>query len=191
MKVLFLQDVRPTAMAGDVKEVKKGFARNFLMPQGLAVLATREELKRAEGLRKAAEQRRLAETAEWHEVADKVKDQQVTITVRSGPTGRLYGSVTNTMIAEALSEAVGRELDRRWIRIPSPIRTTGVYAVPIRYGGAVDAEVNVLVRSDEDRGPAAQVEEPTFDEAIAAVEEEEAEAAEEAEESEEDAEERG
>ena len=190
MKVLFLQDVRPTAMAGDVKEVKKGFARNFLLPHGLAVLATREELKRAEGLRKAAEQRRLAETAEWREVAGDVKDQRITITVRSGPTGRLYGSVTNTMIAEGLSEVTGREIDRRWIRIPSPIRTTGVYTVPIRYGGGVDAEVSVLVRSDEDRGPAAQVEEPTFEEAIAAAEEE-SEAAEQAGETEEEAETQG
>ncbi|HJP28630.1 MAG TPA: 50S ribosomal protein L9, partial [Dehalococcoidia bacterium] len=70
MKVLFLQDVRPTARAGDVKEVKNGFARNYLLPQGFAVLATEHELRRAAALRQQAEDRRLVEAKEWQEVAD-------------------------------------------------------------------------------------------------------------------------
>ena len=69
MRVLFLKDVRRTARAGDVKEVKNGFARNFLLPQGLAVFATEHELRRASGLRQQAENRRLAEAQEWQDVA--------------------------------------------------------------------------------------------------------------------------
>ena len=130
VKILFLQDVRPTGRAGDVKEVKNGFARNFLIPQGLAVLATEHELQRAAGLRHKAEDRRLVEAREWQEVADALKDQKIRIEVRTGPTGRLYGSVTNTMIAAELSKMTEREIDRKGIQIPAPIRAVGDYKVP-------------------------------------------------------------
>lgn len=149
MKVLFLQDVRPTARAGDVKEVKNGFARNFLLPQKLAVQATEHELRRASALRAQAEDRRLAEAKEWQEVADALKDQKVRIEVRTGPTGRLYGSVTNTMIAAKLSEMTEREIDRRGIQIPAPIRTVGDFKIPARFVEGVSATVVVEVVADE------------------------------------------
>ena len=148
MKVLFLQDVRPTARAGDVKEVKNGFARNYLIPQGYAVIATEHELRRAAKLRQQAEDRRLVEAKEWQDVADALKDQKVRIEVRTGPTGRLYGSVTNTMIAAQLAEMTDREIDRKGIQIPAPIRAVGDYRIPARFVEGVSATLIVEVVAD-------------------------------------------
>lgn len=148
MKVLFLQDVRPTARAGDVKDVKTGFARNYLLPQGLAVHASEHELRRASSLRQQAEDRRLVEVKDWQDIADALKEQKVRIEVRTGPTGRLYGSVTNTMIAAQLSEMTSREIDRKGIQIPAPIRTTGEYKIPARFVEGVIATVFVEVVAD-------------------------------------------
>ena len=149
MKVLFLQDLRPTARAGDVKDVKLGFARNFLIPQGLAVQASEHELRRASALRGQAEDRRLVEAKEWQDVADALKDQKVRIDVRTGPTGRLYGSVTNTMIAAKVSEMTEREIDRRGIQIPAPIRTVGEYKIPARFVEGVTATLIIEVIADD------------------------------------------
>jgi large subunit ribosomal protein L9 len=149
MKILFLKDVRPTARAGDVKDVKVGFARNFLIPQGLAVHATDHELRRASALRVLAEDRRLVEAKEWQDIADALKDQKVRIDVRTGPTGRLYGSVTNTMIAAKISEMTEREIDRRGIQIPAPIRTVGEYKVPARFVEGVTATLVIEVVADD------------------------------------------
>jgi len=149
VKVLFLQDVRPTARAGDVKEVKNGFARNYLIPQGYAVIATEHELRRAAKLRQQAEDRRLVEAKEWQDLADALKDQKVRIEVRTGPTGRLYGSVTNTMIAAQLAEMTDREIDRKGIQIPAPIRAVGDYRIAARFVEGVSATLIVEVVADD------------------------------------------
>jgi large subunit ribosomal protein L9 len=149
VKILFLQDVRPTARAGDVKEVKNGFARNYLIPQGFAVQATEHELRRAAGLRHQAEDRRLVEAKEWQDVADALKEQKVRIEVRTGPTGRLYGSVTNTMIAAKLGEMTDREIDRKGIQISAPIRAVGEYKIPARFVEGVSATIIVEVVADD------------------------------------------
>ena len=176
MKVLFLQDVRPTARAGEIKEVKNGFARNYLIPQKLAVLATSHEVERAEGLRKEAESRRKLEAAEWRELIEKLKEEPVRVIVRTGPTGRLYGSVSAAIIAQELETAVGRQVDRRSIRIPAPIRTLGKYSIPVQFADEVETNLDVLVEPDEDsvgrieqarvaRAEAAAAD-PTFEEAL-------------------------
>ena len=149
MKVLFLLDVRPTARAGDVKEVKLGFARNYLIPQGFAVQATEHELRRASKLRAQAEDRRLVEAKEWQDVADALKAQKVRIEVRTGPTGRLYGSVTNTMIAAKVSEMTEREIDRKGIQIATPIRAVGDYKIPARFVEGVTANLMIEVVADD------------------------------------------
>lgn len=176
MKVLFLQDVRPTARAGEIKEVKNGFARNYLIPQKMAVLATTHEIARAENLRKEAEARRRAEAAEWREIVDGLKDEPIKIIVRTGPTGRLYGSVSAAMVAQEIQTAAGREVDRRSVRIPAPIRTLGKYAIPVQFADEIELSLDILVEPDEDSiGRIAQAkqardeaaaEDPTFEEAL-------------------------
>lgn len=176
MKVLFLQDVRPTARAGDIKEVKNGFARNYLIPQKIAVLATTHEIARAENLRKEAQARQRAEAAEWREIVEGLKNEPIKVVVRTGPTGRLYGSVTAAIIAQEIQNAAGREVDRRSIRIPSPIRTIGKYAIPVQFASEVETSLDILVEPDEDsigrmeQAKQARAEEaaadPTFEEAL-------------------------
>jgi len=150
MKVLFLQDVLPTARAGDIKEVKNGFGRNFLLPNGLAVLATQEELRRAESLREEARKRREAEASDWVDIVAKVRDAEIKIEARTGPTGRLYGSVTSAMIAEEISRLAERDIDRRGIRIAQPIRTIGVHEIHVRFYDGVEASMKVEVLPDEE-----------------------------------------
>ena len=168
--------MRPSARAGDIKDVKNGFARNYLIPQKLAVLATRHEIERAEGLRHDAEARRKLEATEWSDALAAIKDEPIKIVVRTGPTGRLYGSVNAAMIATALAEITGREVDRRGIRVQSPIRVLGKFSVPARLIEGVETILEVLIEPDGDsierikqaRKAAAEagVEDPTFEEAL-------------------------
>jgi large subunit ribosomal protein L9 len=158
MKVIFLQDVPPNARAGDIKDVKNGYARNFLLPRDLATMATGGELKRVESLRRDAEVRRVKEAEEWREVATKLAEEPVEILVRSGPRGRLYGSVTNTMLAEKLTEISNVQVDRRGIKFDAPVRMLGEYTVPIRYFEGVDGQVVLNVVSVDGGAEAAAME---------------------------------
>jgi len=147
MKVIFLHDVPPNARAGDIRDVKNGYARNFLLPRELATLATTGELKRVESLRRDAEVRRVKEAEEWRDVATKLAEEPVEILVRSGPKGRLYGSVTNTMLAEKLTEISRVAVDRRGIKFETPVRMLGEYTVPIRYFEGVEGQIVLNVVS--------------------------------------------
>lgn len=148
MKVIFLEDVPPSSRAGDVKEVKDGYGRNFLLPRKLAVLATSDALQRAGSLRAEAESRRINESKDWSEVAQGLKQNPITIEMKSGPTGRLYGSVTTTQIAEQLTEITGRSISRRGVRMATPIREIGEFTVSVRLFEDVVTDVKVVVRGD-------------------------------------------
>ena len=149
MKVLFLEDELPTARAGDIRDVKNGFARNYLIPRGIAVLATEHQLRRAEKLRAEAEERRLRELNEWRDIAAELAENPVELTVRTGPTGRLYGSVTNTMIAARLSELTGRSIERKRVRMQEQIRIVGTYRLPVRFMEEIDATITLNVVSED------------------------------------------
>lgn len=149
MKVLFLKDNLPTAMAGEIKDVKPGFARNFLIPQGIAELANRSSIARVEKLRKQAEVRRSEMKSKWQEVANEINLLTIEIIAQTGPTGKLFGSVTNSQIASSIEENLdGVTIDRRSIRITQPIKMIGSYKVPMKLFEDVDAEVNLNVKSD-------------------------------------------
>ena len=149
MKLLFLEDVYPTARAGDVKEVKSGFARNFLIPKKLAVIATTHELNRAKKLREEAEKRRNLEKEEWKSLISDIEKNTIEIEVRTGPTGRLYGSVTNAMIADKLENIINRNIDKKIIKIQNPIRTIGEYKIHANFFEDVSAELTISVIPDE------------------------------------------
>ena len=149
MKLLFLEDVYPTARAGDVKEVKSGFARNFLIPKKLAVIATTHELNRAKKLREEAEKRRNLEKEEWKSLISDIEKNTIEIEVRTGPTGRLYGSVTNAMIADKLENVINRNIDKKIIKIQNPIRTIGEYKIPANFFEDVSAELTISIIPDE------------------------------------------
>ena len=153
MKVLFLKDQLPTARAGDIRDVKNGFARNFLIPRQIAVLATAHELRRAEKLRAEAEQRRLHEIQELKLLATELETTPVELKVRSGPTGRLYGSVNNTIIANRLSEMTGRPITRKRVRLQEQIRVVGEYKVPVLLEEDIACTINLQVVSEDELDP--------------------------------------
>ena len=149
MNVVFLQDVSNIARAGDVKEVKDGYARNYLIPKQLAVPATHNELRRVEKLKKAAQELRLKESKEWREVAEALDGTSITVKMRAGTGGQLYGSVTNAMIAEEISRATERTIDRRKFVLVEPIRELGTYEVPVHLYEDIAATVTVIVEAEE------------------------------------------
>ena len=150
MNILFLKDLLPTARAGDVKNVKPGFARNYLIPQGLAVLATEEALQRATKLRSEAEDRRIQETKDWQVVADSLEEVELDIEVRTGPTGRLYGSITPTIIAEVLEEKINKSMNRKYFNIIEPIRVIGKFKILVKFVEQVSFNLIINVLPDEE-----------------------------------------
>lgn len=149
MKVVFLQEVLGTAIPGDVKEVKNGFARNYLLPRGLAVPATKDALIRAELLSKKEEKRQEGLDTEARRLTDRLEGQSVTISARAGDQGRLYGSVTAADIAAKLNEILGEEFDRRRILLQQPIREVGERTVNLRLTRNVSFALPVKVEADE------------------------------------------
>lgn len=145
MRVVFLEDVAGVAQGGDVKEVKNGFARNYLIPKNLAAPATHNVLQRVESLQKKAEVARVEELEDMRALAELVDGFQINVEMRAGSGGRLYGSVTNTMIADELSKLVGHEVDRRAVEIAEPIRQVGIFGANIGLHIEVQAAVKVLV----------------------------------------------
>lgn len=145
MKVVFLKDVEGVAQGGDVKEVENGFARNYLLPKQLAVAATHNSLRRTERLQKDAEAQRLKLLADMKALAEEIDGTQVAVEMRAGASGRLYGSVTNAIVAVELSGMTNRDIDRRVVVIDDPIREVGVFDVRLRLHSDVDAGINVVV----------------------------------------------
>jgi large subunit ribosomal protein L9 len=144
MKVILRTDIEKLGTIGDVVDVKPGYARNYLLPQGFAYLADKGSLKRFE-----EEKKRLTETAsrERNKATDlktKLEEQLLTVEVKTGDQGRLYGSVTAKNIAELLEKA-GCPVDRRHIRMETPIKALGDFQVPVKLYGDITATVKVTV----------------------------------------------
>ena len=131
MKVLLTKDVYKLGRAGDIKKVADGYARNFLMPKGLAVLATPGSLKTADRIRAQAEIRRTALNSELKDLADTVNGVTLTFAVKAGETGKLYGSVTTLDVATAIQEQTRYEVKRHQIDM-QPIREVGEYRAYVR-----------------------------------------------------------
>ena len=150
MKVVFFEDVEGTAQVGEVKVVKNGFARNFLLPRGIAGPVTPPNLQRANSLaeKEARRQARLDGEAEVHK--ERLDGYTVSFEARVGETGRLYGSVTSRDVAQKLEESTGIEVDSRGILLAEPIRELGSKTVTIRFTRNVSAEITITVDPDED-----------------------------------------
>ncbi len=145
VKVVFLETVEGSGLMGEVKDVARGYARNYLLPRGLAAPATPDVLERAEQLREIEEVRQRTQDEHAQELVGKLESEPLVMAVRVGEQGRLYGSVTNVDIAEKAGEILGEELDRRRILLPEAIRNVGVYTVGIRLSRNVQPEVQIGV----------------------------------------------
>jgi large subunit ribosomal protein L9 len=147
MKVLLMKDVYKLGRAGDVKKVADGYGRNYLIPQGMAVLATPGALKGVESIRAAAAIRRAEVNKEMGGIAEKVQGAILTFPARAGETGKLYGSITNTMIAEALSKKTGATVDRHQVDI-QPIRNLGDFKAHVRLTVDLNPEIRIIVHRE-------------------------------------------
>lgn len=156
MKVLLLRDHAKLGKAGIVKNVADGYARNYLIPRGLAVLATEGALKRAETIRKAEEKRQAQLFAEAQAVANQLNGTTLTFRALAGEMGKLYGSITTHDITEALQREKGIELDKRKVELREPLRTLGTHTVPIRLAADLAPSVTVVIEPTE--APAGEAE---------------------------------
>ncbi|HEC33337.1 MAG TPA: 50S ribosomal protein L9 [Chloroflexi bacterium] len=147
MKVFLLQDVAGLGVAGEIKDVAKGYARNYLIPKGLAVVATPGTLKMARVQQEARAEReaRVAERAA--ELAERMAALTLTFQAKAGPTGRLYGSVTTADIAEALERELGVRFDKRKI-LTDPLREVGEYTIRVRLSRNTEAQARVVVQAE-------------------------------------------
>lgn len=170
MKVVFFEEVEGTALVGEIKDVKNGFARNFLLPRGLAGPTTRNNLVRAERLAQADAIRQEKLDGEATPVATAIAGAELTFQARVGEQGRLFGSITARDIADRLTELASAAvpdsaIEHRQVQLPQSLRSLGTVDVRVRLTRNVSAEISVTVEPDADSA------ELSFDEVLAAEDE--------------------
>ena len=146
MKVILTQDVRGKGKRGQMIEVSDGYARNFLLPKKLAQEANADNINTMRMNDKATQERQAKERAEALELRNRMKDMTVVVTAKGGGAGRLFGSVTNTEVSEALAKQAGVQLDKRKIVLDEPIKSVGVYTVKCKLGYEINADLKVEVK---------------------------------------------
>ena len=146
MKVILTQYVRGQGARGQMIEVSDGYARNFLLPRKLAQEATADNINTMRMNDKATQERQAKERAEALELRNRMKDMTVVVTAKGGGAGRLFGSVTNTEVSEALAKQAGIQLDKRKIVLDEPIKSVGVYTVKCKLGYEINAELKIEVK---------------------------------------------
>ena len=150
MKVIFLEDVSGEAQAGEIREVSKGYAKNFLLPRGLALVATPAALKQAESrLQKEKTQENL-DRAKLIELAGLIEGKEIHFEARIGADERLFGSITAADIAQELSQATGFSLDKRKIDLDKPLRQAGSHEVIVKLAKDLEPRVTVIIKPEKD-----------------------------------------
>ncbi|MEX0783155.1 MAG: 50S ribosomal protein L9 [Dehalococcoidia bacterium] len=153
MKVVFFEDVEGTAQVGDVKDVKNGFARNFLLPRGLAGATTKDNIAHAGALAQKEARRQDKLDTEAKKYTDRLDGYTITLEARVGESGRLFGAITNRDIAEKLTSSSGVDIDPHIVLLAEPIRELGNRPVTVKFTRNVTIEVNVDVVPDEESKP--------------------------------------
>lgn len=143
IKVILRQDVPNLGQTGDVKQVTPGYFRNFLLPRGLAVEATRGQLRALEAHATVRAGQAGKSKAKSNEVADQLGELTLRIPVRLGEQGRIFGSVTNKDIAEALAAQAAMTIDRHKIELREPLKSIGAHSVPVKLDQGVEAHITV------------------------------------------------
>lgn len=144
-KLILTHEVSGLGTAGDVVEVKDGFARNYLVPRGLAMRWTKGGQKQVDQLQTARKSRAIATIEEARDIRDRLQATPVTVAVRSGENGRLFGAVTTAEIADAVKATGGPQIDRRKIELTTPIKSLGEHKVHVRLHEDVRATIEVQV----------------------------------------------
>ncbi len=147
MEVILREDVPSLGTVGDVVKVKPGFARNYLLPRGLAVVADHRNVRVLEHQKRLVADKRERDRRNAQTVAQKLGSLRLTIKARAGEEGKLFGSVTNIDVERALADA-GFEVDRRRIRLEEPIKSIGEHVVTVHLQTGIDAQVTVAVEPE-------------------------------------------
>lgn len=150
MKIILLSDVYNHGVAGEVVDVAPGFARNYLIPKGLATKATKGQLKRYTKMRQQSEARRDEYEGMLNELGRKIDGTDLTFFRRAANSGKLFGSVTTEDIADALDEATGVDINRRRVS-QQPLRDIGLHRVPVRLGSDVSPTLNIRIVAEDER----------------------------------------
>ena len=145
MKVILLQDVKGKGKKGQMIEVSDGYARNFMLPKKIAIEATADAINTMRMNDKATQERIAREKAEAMEISKKLRELTLVVTAKGGGAGRLFGSVTNQEIADALKAKAGIKLDKRKIVIADPIKNVGTYTVQCKLGYEITAPLTVKI----------------------------------------------
>jgi large subunit ribosomal protein L9 len=145
MKVILTQEVRALGSPGDVVEVADGYGRNFLIPRGLAQRATKGALKNVDTIRRTREVREIRDREKAEELAASLGKLQIRVQAKAGEGGRLFGQVTPSAVAEAITKAGGPKIDKRRLQMDGPIKSLGVHRASLRLHPEVEADLQVEV----------------------------------------------
>ena len=149
MKIILQKTVERLGDPGDVADVADGYARNFLIPRGLAVRAEKGAVRHAESLKRAHQTRTTAQKGEFETVAARIVETPLVVTARAGEEGRLFGSITAADIVEALAAQAGVSVDRRDVHLDEPIRSVGTHEVTVHLHAEVDPVITIDVRPQD------------------------------------------
>ncbi|MFA5086377.1 MAG: 50S ribosomal protein L9 [Candidatus Paceibacterota bacterium] len=149
MKVILLRDVPNTGRKNDVKEVSSGFARNFLIPKGLAVAADEDSLKNLEAKKKLDLERAETELKETEKTASKLDGTEVEILVKAGKEGQLFESVNKQKISDHLKE-MGFSVSKEQVDLKSPLKETGEFPVKLKFDHNLEAEIKIIITGKEE-----------------------------------------
>lgn len=145
MKVVLTQEVRSLGSPGDVVEVADGYARNFLIPRGLANRATKGALKQVDTIRRTREVREVRDREKADELAAQLGGLKVRVAAKAGDGGRLFGKVTTQAVADAIVKAGGPKIDRKRLHFDSPVKSLGTHQASLRIHPEVEAQLNIEV----------------------------------------------
>lgn len=148
MDVILIKDVEKLGEKHDVVSVKPGYARNFLIPQGMAKIANSSNRKTLDHILKREEARELEKLSEYKELIDSLQDKVIRIGAKAGTEGKIFGSVTTLQISQAIKEQLGLEIPRRKISLPEEVKTLGTYQADINFHKEVQGSVTFDVQGE-------------------------------------------
>jgi large subunit ribosomal protein L9 len=150
MRVVLLKDLPGKGRAGEIKEVSNGYAKNFLLPQGLALAATPMVVNQVESRLQKERKEEILNRDKLVELAQKIEGRAISLKARAGTGERLFGSITAADIAEELSGAIGSIIDKKKIDIEKPLRQAGSYEVTVKLAGDLKPQITVVIEEEKD-----------------------------------------
>ena len=156
MKVVLLEEVTGTGRAGEIKEVSKGYAKNFLLPRGLASIATPAVMKQVESKLERKKLERSADRERLVELAQQIEGKEIHFKARIGDGERLFGSITAADVAEELGRAIGSVVDKKDMEIEKPFHQAGSYEVSVRLAGDIKPKITVVIEEEAKAGDTGQ-----------------------------------